>query len=281
LSEYLRPRNIDEALSYLAATGATVAAGCTDLFPATDNREITGPVLDITGLSDLRKIDVEENSIRIGAASTWTDVIRADLPPAFDMLKEAAREVGSVQIQNSGTVVGNICNASPAADGIPCLLALDADVNIAGPNGPRRVPLSSFIQGVRQIDLNPGELVTGLVISQASARGNSKFKKLGARRYLVVSIAMVAVRLVAKNGVVDDIAISVGACNAVSKRMHVLEADLVGAPMDSNLAELVSHTKVASELSPIDDIRADAAYRVDAAVELVCRTVSDLARGLS
>ena len=128
MAAYHRPDTLQGALDVLAERPVTIAAGCTDLFPATQGRTLTGPVLDITGIAGLRGIKREEGGFRIGATTSWTDVIRAELPPAFDMLKQAAREVGSVQIQNSGTVAGNICSASPAADGMPCLAALDAEV---------------------------------------------------------------------------------------------------------------------------------------------------------
>src|SRR5690349_1605826 len=131
---YLRPTEVDEAVAALAANDAlTILAGGTDFYPArVGNPAARAPdVLDITALRGLRGITNEGDRLRIGAATTWSDVIRSDLPPWFDGLKRAAREVGGVQIQNAGTIAGNLCNASPAADGVPCLLALDAAVELA------------------------------------------------------------------------------------------------------------------------------------------------------
>ncbi len=277
MQAYHRPATLQDALGALADGAARVAAGCTDLFPATGARELAGPVVDITGIEGLRGVTRASEGWRFGAATTWTDVIRADLPPAFDMLKEAAREVGSVQIQTAGTLIGNICNASPAADGVPCLLALEAEVEIGSVAGMRRVPLSGFITGVRQTILCPGEMVVAVHVPEAVARGRSRFLKLGARRYMVISIAMVAVRLSIERGVIIEAAVAVGACSAVAVRLARLEAALVGARAE-NAEERVEAGLVLPDLAPIDDIRADAAYRSTAAVELIRRAIGDLVR---
>ncbi len=119
MDAYHRPTDLDDALRILAAEPVRIAAGCTDLFPATEAKVLPGPILDITAVEGLRGITATDEGIHIGAATTWTDVIRGDLPPAFDALKLAAREVGSVQIQNAGTVAGNHNNPTPAAEGVP------------------------------------------------------------------------------------------------------------------------------------------------------------------
>ncbi|MBT6313556.1 MAG: hypothetical protein HOJ21_10170, partial [Alphaproteobacteria bacterium] len=156
--DYFRPNSLAEALMFAERGGMRIAAGCTDLFPATQQQRLPGPILDITGIQALRGVSRTGNSYRIGATTTWTDIVRADLPPAFDALKQAALEVGAVQIQNSGTVAGNLCNASPAADGVPPLLALDASVELQSNRGVRSLPLGDFLTGVRQTALQPGEI---------------------------------------------------------------------------------------------------------------------------
>lgn len=275
VAAYHRPETLQGALDVLAERPVTIAAGCTDLFPATQGRTLSGPVLDITGIAGMRGITREEGGFRIGAATSWTDVIRAELPPAFDMLKQAAREVGSVQIQNSGTVAGNICNASPAADGMPCLMALDAQVEIASARGTRTLPLSHFVNGPRRTALEAGEMVTAITIPEEATRGTSRFLKLGARKYLVISIAMVAVRVEIEGGTVKEAALSVGACSAVATRLTEVEATLTGQPVEA-LADRITDAAVAAALSPIDDIRADGPYRAHAAAELLRRAVDDL-----
>ena len=124
----LRAPALDAALSMLATGPCRILAGGTDVYPSLQDRPLIGRVLDISGIVDLRVIKQSDEYWSIGAAVSWRDVIRADLPPAFDGLKAAAGEVGSWQIQNRATLVGNICNASPAADGVPALLTMDAAV---------------------------------------------------------------------------------------------------------------------------------------------------------
>ena len=255
--------------------GIRIVAGCTDLFPATQQQRLPGPILDITGIQALRGVSRSWNSCRIGATTTWTDIVRADLPPTFDALKQAALEVGAVQIQNSGTVAGNLCNASPAADGVPPLLALDASVELQSNRGVRSLPLGEFLTGVRQTALQPGEIVTAVTFPEA-ARGRSRFLKLGARKHLVISIVMAAVRLDVVDGQVREAAVSVGSCSPVAARLPAVEAALANAPIDDSLAALVQDTDVAVALTPIADIRGDADYRYDAAAELVRRAVREL-----
>ena len=272
---YHQPRSLDEALQLLSARPATIAAGCTDLFPATEAQSLPGDVLDLSGVHALRGISKTDAGWRIGALTTWTDLINAPLPPAFDMLKQAAGEVGSVQIQNAGTVVGNLCNASPAADGVPPLLALDAEVEV---NGDRRVPLDRFITGPRQTALQPGEIVTALHVAHGAGTGQSAFGKLGARRYLVISIAMVAVRLKLNRDQVAQAFIAIGACSPVAMRLTALELALKGVPL-GDLGRVLHSIEIGSALAPIDDVRGDAAYRRTAASELVRRTVLKAAGG--
>jgi len=274
MSLYHRPGNLQEALDGLARAPAVVAAGCTDLFPATERAALDGPVLDITGIAALRGISKTAEGWRIGATTTWTDIARAPLPPGFDMLKQAAQEVGSAQIQNAGTVAGNLCNASPAADGVPPLLALDAAVEIASAIGTRVLPLARFITGPRATALRPGEILTAVHIPRDAGQGASRFLKLGARRYLVISIAMVAARIVAEQGRAAQVALAAGACGPVAARLPEVERALTGLPL-SDLAAAIDAEAVGAVLSPIDDLRADAAYRRHAATELLRRAVTE------
>src|SRR5260370_21424566 len=131
IDSYLRPTALDEALAALAERPRVVLAGGTDHFPA---RAVSTPdedILDVTALPGLRRIAAHDDHWWLPCLATWTDVIEAGLPPQFDGLVQAARQVGGVQVQNVGTLVGNLCNASPAADGTPCLLALGAWVELA------------------------------------------------------------------------------------------------------------------------------------------------------
>src|SRR6478752_2447849 len=155
MGDYLRPTSLDEALAALARPW-TVLAGGTDFYPARVGRAIDENVLDITAIADLRGISAGPAGWRLGATTTWSELIETPLPPQFDGLKQAAREVGGRQIQNAGTMAGNLCNASPAADGVPPLLALDAEVELAGLASRRLLPLRQFITGTRRTALAPG-----------------------------------------------------------------------------------------------------------------------------
>ena len=270
---YAKPTDLSDALALLGEAQWRVLAGGTDFYPALGSKPLRENVLDINGLAELRGIAETASHFVIGARSTWTDIVKADLPPAFDSLRQAAREVGSVQIQNTATVAGNLCNASPAADGVPPLLILDADVQLHSLGGTRHLPLGDFILGNRRTALQPGEMVTAIRVPKSSTAGASNFQKLGARRYLVISIAMAAARIVVgEDGRIADATIAVGSCSAVAKRLTGLEAALRGRTAGPALRDVVAEARLA-ELSPIDDVRGTAEYRLDAAREIVFRAV--------
>jgi CO/xanthine dehydrogenase FAD-binding subunit len=273
---YVRATGLEEALGALAASELAVLAGGTDFYPARIGRPLREDVLDISGLAALRGIRREDGSWRIGALTTWSDVLAAPLPARFDGLKRAAREVGGLQIQNAGTVGGNLCNASPAADGVPCLLALDAHVELASARGRRRLPLAEFITGGRQTARRAEELLTAVLVPDGGPLTRSTFLKLGARRYLVISVVMVAVVLeLDAAGTILQAAVAVGACSPVAQRLTGLEARLAGRPV-AQAAGLVRPGDLAV-LSPRDDVRGTAAYRLDAAERLIQRALRDLA----
>lgn len=276
MGRFHRPENVDAALNLLAASPLLVVAGGTDVYPARVGRPLIEDVLDVTALRELRAIRAEGGGHRLGALATWTDLVRADLPPWFDGYKDAARQVGGIQIQNAGTLAGNLCNASPAADGTPNLLALDAMVELASAEGVRRVPVADFVTGNRRTLRRPDEMVTGLLVPGCAPGARSVFLKLGSRAYLVISIAMVAAVLEpASDGTVGRLRVAVGACSAVPLRLTALEAELVGVPIDGSLAERVRPDHL-SALTPIDDVRASADYRRDAALTLVRRAIAQL-----
>lgn len=275
MGDYLRPRDLDEALQALTRP-LTVLAGGTDFYPARVGRTVTEDILDIGGVAALRGISESDGGWRMGATTTWSELIEAGLPPLFDGLKQAAREVGGRQIQNAGTIAGNICNASPAADGVPALLALDAEVELASRDGTRRLPLTDFITGVRKTALTPGELVVALHVPRPRHEARSAFVKLGARRYLVISIAMASAVVDVSNRTVAAARVAVGACSPVAQRLPDLEQALIGAPVDARLGERVEADHLAP-LSPIDDVRGSAGYRTDVALVLLRRLLSKVA----
>ncbi len=272
---YARPKTLDEALDHLASGAWTVVAGGTDFYPARTDTVMDRNVLDITGMGTPRGISKDDRHWRIDGLTSWAEIVAADLPPAFDGLKCAAGQVGSVQIQNAATIAGNLCNASPAADGVPPLLTLDAEVELASIGGTRIVPLAKFITGNRRTVKEPRELLTTVLIPTAATGGTGRFLKLGVREYLVIAMVSVAARI--KTGAdarIEDARIAVGACSEVPCRLPGLEQSLVGRTVEDALGQGVGREHL-EDLSPIDDVRATAAYRLDATAELIARAIRE------
>jgi len=241
---------LQEALALLAQGPWQVMAGGTDIFPARAHRAAWGAPdvadqLDITAIPELRGITRAGEGWRIGAATSWAALRDASLPPGFDALRESARQVGGRQVQARGTIGGNLCNASPAADGVPPLLVLDAEVELASLRGRRRLKLAEFILGNRRTARAADELLVALHVPEARAESRSVFLKLGARAHLVISIVMVAANAEGR--------IAIGSCSEVAR--------LWGE----------------GALTPMDDVRGSAAYRHAAAAELVARAQARLA----
>ncbi len=284
MQSYDRPETIESALAILARQSCTIIAGGTDVYPALATAQAWGKpfaahLLDVSALPDLDRIVETEDAYRLGCRVTWTHVLEADLPNWFAALRLAAREVGGVQIQNRGTVVGNVCNASPAADGVPALLALDAQVELTSHDGQRVVPLAGFVTGNRLTDRKANELLTAVIIPKRGQTARSSFLKLGARQYLVISIVMVAGLIETDAaGRVAAARIAVGSCSEVAQRLAALESALIGQMADARLADLVDETHLAG-LSPIDDPRGSATYRRTAALILVRRLLARLGQG--
>ncbi len=273
MANYLRPTELSDALAAMAGQELTVIAGATDYYPAQVGGNRDHDILDISAIEALAGIVPEGPYWRIGAMATWRDLMDTDLPPCFAGLKAAARQIGGPQIQNTATIAGNLCNASPAADGVPPLLSLDAQVELQDQSGMTLVPLSDFIQGNRRTGLAPGQLMTSILVPKRLQHGRSAFLKLGARSYLVISIVMVAgLLLLDEQGRVSQASLSVGACSEVAQRLPLLESELAGQRPSRDIIrpEHFAH------LSPLDDHRGTAAYRLDAAATLTRRLLREL-----
>jgi CO/xanthine dehydrogenase FAD-binding subunit len=265
---YLRPAAIEEALAALAGQPMTLLAGGTDYFPARVGRAPEADILDLTGIAALRGITRTAEGFRFGACTTWTDLLEAPLPAAFDGLRAAARAVGGRQVQNTGTLGGNLCNASPAADGTPNWLALDAAVELASARGTRRLALADFVHGNRATARAPDEVLSAIMVPTPTPDSRGKFLKLGARAYLVISIVMVAAVAEFSAGRLSGLRLAVGAAGPRAVRLPAAEAAVLrGEPLSpAHLAPL----------APIDDVRGSAAFRTDAALTLLRRAVAEL-----
>lgn len=284
MSAYVRPQKLDEALHELSGRAHVILAGATDLFPADATAAGWGkpglahdrspPLLDISAISVLHRIERFDDRVEMGALVTWSDAIASDLPAWFDGVRLAAVEVGGRQIQNRGTLAGNVCNASPAADGVPPLLSLAARVRLERLGGVREVDLGQFVVGNRRTCIEADELVTAIVIPTPAPASKATFLKLGTRRYLVISIAMTAVCLEIVGGQIRDPRVAVGACSEVAVRLRPLEERLSGA--DAKDAARLVRASDFDALTPITDIRASAQYRYHGARVLVERALASL-----
>lgn len=276
---YHTPTTLADALALLGPDGPTPIAGGTDLFPSMGDWPDPVALLDVTRIDGMVGITQTSKGWRLGGATAWSAILGADLPRAFDGLKAAAREVGSVQIQNTGTLAGNICNASPAADGLPPLLTLAAEVELASIAGRRRMPLADFVTGVRETRLRADELLIALHIPALPDSAGGGFKKLGARRYLVISIAMAAaVVWPDPSGRIAGARVAVGACSPVAARLSALEETLVGTPLDQ-VAQVDFTEDHLTPLSPITDVRGSASYRAESVVPVIRQALAQAAEG--
>jgi xanthine dehydrogenase small subunit len=258
------PRALRDALRMLDREGPLVPmAGCTDLYVSLNFGTLAATrFLNLWGLDELRTIDVRDGRLSIGALCTYTDVIRSRVANArLPMLVAAAREVGGVQIQNRGTIGGNIANASPAGDTLPVLAAADAVVVAASAGGTRRIPFVEFYTGYRRSVLAADELIVRVEIPRV--RGNQWFRKVGTRAAQAISKVVMAA--------VDDAGgepprVAIGSVGPTVVRLPSTEAALAAG---ASIAE--AQRLLLDEIAPIDDLRSTAEYRRRVAANLLGR----------
>jgi CO/xanthine dehydrogenase FAD-binding subunit len=279
LDGYRRPTRLADALAARSVAGATIIAGGTDLYPAHVGKPLPSRLIDVTAIQEMRGIVVSPAEIRFGGAVTWTEIVQADLPPAFRALKQAGQQIGSLQVQNRASLAGNLCNASPAADGAPPLLALEAEVELASAHGVRRMPLDEFLVGYRRTALRTDEILAAVIVPMPHAAARSAFVKLGARKYLVISIVMAAA-LVCRDpsGKIAQARVAVGSASERAVRLERLERDLRGFALRRAPSSIL-RAEHFEGLSPIDDGRAGARYRIEAARHLVAMALDQAAEG--
>ncbi|WP_019171762.1 FAD binding domain-containing protein [Pseudaminobacter salicylatoxidans] len=267
---YVRPQNLEDACRLLASGPFRIVAGGTDVLGATTSDRV-GPLLDISRIGCLKGIRVDGRCIRIGAAVTWSQLRDADLPRHMASLKQASAMIGSLQIQNRGTIGGNICHGSPAADGIPPLLALDAVVEIIAARSRRQMALQQFLQQDAGLRLADDELLAAVRIPLRS-NATSAFIKLGRRNDVTIAVVSAAAMIDwSAEGVAQMVNISVGAASKVPERLRGLERRLIGSHC-RDFEPLVDDDDI-GVLSPISDIRASAQYRLHAAGVIVRRSL--------
>jgi CO/xanthine dehydrogenase FAD-binding subunit len=256
-----------DALNMLRDDSALVPlAGCTDLYVAVNFGTLTSSrFIDLWPLAPLRRIAVNGDTLVIGALATYTDIIRSrHVKQRVPMLVHAARQIGGPQIQNRGTIGGNIANASPAGDSLPVLAAADAVIVLKSAGGERRIPFNEFYTGYRVSVRRPDELIVAVEIPRI--QGAQWFRKVGTRAAQAISkIVMAGVRA-------DRPRIAIGSVAPTIVRARQTEAALAnGASIDE------ASRMLGDEIHPIDDVRSTAEYRRIVTMNLLRRFWSDTA----
>ncbi len=260
MSSVCSPRSLEEALRCLAEDPNLLpVAGGTDLMVAQTDKD--QGVIDLTRIPELRGIERAKKEWRIGATTTFSEVARSRLiRSVFPVLAEAASVIGGWQIQNRATLGGNIANASPAGDSLPVLLALDAVVIAAGPDGERRIPYSQFHVGYRKTALGPGEIIARIAVPDPPKRSIQLFRKVGTRKAQAISKVVVAMAARKVRSNLEDVRFGAGSVAATPVRLHEAERVCSGKRANESLAEEAANAAM-SEVQPIDDVRSTADYR--------------------
>jgi len=270
--EYFEPSTLAEALSITTkdADNCKILAGGTDLMVLMMRRKITPTrVVNISRISSLNFINYDEKrGLRLGALASLRSIERsAAIRKNFPLLFDATRVLGSVQIRNMATIGGNLCNASPAADTAPPLLALDAHVVIASQHNRREIPLESFFLGPGKTGLLPGEILTEIDVETVPFDTKTGFVKLG-RTPTDISKASAGVLLQSQAGICQQVRIALGAVAPTPIRARKAVELLKNKKICHELIEEVAK-QASDEAKPIDDIRSTARWRKEAIKYLV------------
>jgi CO/xanthine dehydrogenase FAD-binding subunit len=260
------PRSLDAALALLAEREPhrRVIAGGTDLMVALHAGSVQADILvDLWKVDELRGIHSDGQTLRVGALATYTDLMRSALcRERLPALAEAAATVGAVQIQNRGTIGGNLVNASPAADLAPLCSALDAELELRSRTRMRRVSIHAFFTGYRATCLEPDELLTAIHLLLPAADESVRFRKVGTRRAQSISKVVLALAVRSAGGRITSLRAAAGSVAPTVVRLASTEGALRGEALPlGEPARARVRALVAADISPIDDVRSTAAYR--------------------
>lgn len=274
MTGYVRPASLAEAVAARAAhPDWIVLAGGTDLMVEAPQRPVPAGIIDLWAMPELRGIARDGDAIRIGAGTSWLEVmvdplITIDAP----VLAAAAREIGALQIQTRGTIGGNVVTSSPVGDSLPALLALDAELELASPRGARTVAYADFATGYRKTLLAADELVAAIRLPRPPPGTWQGWRKVGTRRAQSISKVMAAALITKVDGVITRARFGLGAVADRPIRALAAEAAAIGRPADRVTAALVADAAVAA-ITPITDVRSTAGYRLGVVRGLVMRFV--------
>jgi CO/xanthine dehydrogenase FAD-binding subunit len=274
------PRSLDHAYALLSdgADWQPIAGG-TDLLVQITGELAEPParVLDLWHLDELRGVTVEDDVLVIGALTTYTDIRRSNLcQELLPALVEASATIGAAQIQNRGTLGGNVINASPAGDTLPVLLATDAELVLGSAAGERTLAAVDFWPAYRRTLRQPDELLLRVRIPLRVGR-QVRFRKVGTRRAQAISKVVLALSWREDGGVWRDVRLALGSVAATPVRARQTEGVLEGAAPRRETADHAAAT-VAAEIDPIDDVRSTADYRRVVTARVVHRLLRDEGR---
>jgi CO/xanthine dehydrogenase FAD-binding subunit len=275
------PANLSEALSLMAREPGVwqALAGGTDLMVLLEAGKLSHKkFLSLAKLVDFRGIEVVSGAVTLGALTTYTDIQRHPvLQEEFPLLCKAARETGGIATQNRGTLGGNIVNASPAADSPPALLVYDAEVELISEHGVRWLPYQGFHTGYKQMLIAPDELLRAIRLPRRASPWKQYYRKVGTRKAQAISKVCFAGTARIENGMIRDIRIALGSVAPIVLRAVKTETALRGRKITPEMIA-GAQDSLAREITPIDDIRSTARYRLRVAQNLLAEFLAQLAR---
>lgn len=281
MSDYVRPTSLADALEARQRhPDFAVLAGGTDLLVAASQKPRPVGVIDLFGLGELQGVRATgDGGLVIGAATTYaailaSDEVRARLP----ILAEASREIGALQIQARGTVGGNLGTSSPVGDTLPVWLAADAEIELASTSGRRGVPYAAYCTGYRTTQLRADELIVAVHVPPLPEGAVQRWRKVGTRRAQSISKVMFAGVARVEDGRVAHVRLALGAVADRPVRVLAAEEAVLGQAPGAELAERAKRA-LRGAITPIDDVRSTAAYRLAVAENVVARFVRSLAEG--
>lgn len=276
------PTSLDEAYDLLAARGrqAKIIAGGTDLMVTLNAGSLDAKeFIDIWCLNELRGIHDEGETIRIGALTTYTQLIKSPLIQlAVPALVEASRTIGAIQIQNRGTIGGNIVNASPAGDSLPVLAAFDAEIEIGSVRGVRRVDFNHFYTGYRQTVMESDEILLAVRLPKLKPNERSFFFKVGTRRAQAISKIVIGGKVGSTGTVINSISVALGSVAPTVIRARQTESLLTNATLDATIIERAKRT-ISEEIVPITDLRSTEHYRRTVTGNALAKILFDMSKG--
>jgi CO/xanthine dehydrogenase FAD-binding subunit len=274
---YCAPETESELFRLLRDTTARVLAGGTDLFIAMREKGVRSPCLvDIKRIPELRGIQrLDGGGLTMGATTTLHEIETSEMVrQVCPVLSDAAGMIGSLQVRNRGTLGGNLCNGSPAADLAPALLVLDAQLELASPSGTREIPVEAFFAGPGETVLKHGEILKRIRIPRPAPDTQSVYLKFGPRKAMDIAVVNVAVSLkLNDDGSCRDARLALGSVGPTPRRAKKAEAALIGELTEERIQGVAALAP--AESNPIDDVRGGKAYRAHLVRVLTTRAIRE------